>query len=152
MVFYFAATHGAGPAIARFSIAHHITSPAAWAAALVMRALADVLTRLAVVYLRGRQLTAPSRWPRHPPRSPPVPESVGGPRHLQSPMRRRRPRRLIHATRDLTAHLQQPAMITKHAAPETCLRTPEPLCADYGAEADHRKGAYDWAVCAVPTV
>ena len=59
MVFYFAATHGAGPAIAAFSIAHHITGPAAWTAALVMMALADVLTRLAVVYLRGRRLTAP---------------------------------------------------------------------------------------------
>jgi len=58
MVFYFAATHGAGPAIARFSIAHHITGPGAWTAALVMMALADVLTRLAVVYLRGRRLTA----------------------------------------------------------------------------------------------
>jgi len=58
MVFYFAATHGAGPAIARFSIAHHITGSAAWTAALVMMALADVLTRLAVVYLRGRRLTA----------------------------------------------------------------------------------------------
>ena len=58
MVFYFAATHGAGPAIAQFSIAHHITGPAAWTAALVMMALADVLTRLVVVYLRGRRLTA----------------------------------------------------------------------------------------------
>jgi len=58
MVFYFAATHGAGPATARFSIAHHITGEAAWTAALVMMALADVLTRLAVVYLRGRRLTA----------------------------------------------------------------------------------------------
>ena len=58
MVFYFAATHGAGLAIAAFSIAHHITSPAAWTAALVMMALADVLTRLAVVYLRGHRLTA----------------------------------------------------------------------------------------------
>ena len=58
MVFYFAATHGAGPAIAAFSIAHHITGPAAWTAALVMMALADVLTRLAVVYLRGHRLTA----------------------------------------------------------------------------------------------
>ena len=45
------------PAIARVSIAHHITGPAAWTAALVMMALADVLTRLAVVYLRGRRLT-----------------------------------------------------------------------------------------------
>ena len=58
MAFYFAATHGAGPAIAAFSIAHHITGSAAWTAALVMMALADVLTRLAVVYLRGRRLTA----------------------------------------------------------------------------------------------
>jgi hypothetical protein len=60
MVFYFAATHGAGPAIARFSIAHHLTGSAAWTAALVMMALADVLTRLAVIYLRGRRLTAAS--------------------------------------------------------------------------------------------
>ena len=60
MVFYFAATHGAGPAIAAFSIAHHITGSAAWTAALVMMALADVLTRLVVVYFRGRRLTATS--------------------------------------------------------------------------------------------
>ena len=46
MVFYFAATHGAGPAIAAFSIAHHITGPAAWTAALAMMALADVTARL----------------------------------------------------------------------------------------------------------
>ena len=58
MVFYFAATHGAGPAIAAFSVAHHITGSAAWTAALVMMALADVLTRLAVVWMRGRRLTA----------------------------------------------------------------------------------------------
>jgi hypothetical protein len=58
MVFYFAATHGAGPAIAAFSIAHHITGSAAWTAALVMMALAGMLTRLVVVYLRGRRLTA----------------------------------------------------------------------------------------------
>jgi hypothetical protein len=58
MAFAFAATHGAGPAIGRFSIAHHITGSAAWVAALVMMALADVLTRLVVVYLRGRRLAA----------------------------------------------------------------------------------------------
>jgi hypothetical protein len=34
--------------------------PAAWTAALVMMALADVLTRLAVVFLRGRRLTGTS--------------------------------------------------------------------------------------------
>ena len=58
MAFVFAATHGAGPAIGRFSIAHHITGSGAWVAALVMMALADVLTRLAVVWLRGRRLAA----------------------------------------------------------------------------------------------
>ena len=39
-------------------VAHHITRSAAWIAALVMMALADVLTRLAVIYLRGRRLAA----------------------------------------------------------------------------------------------
>ena len=58
MAFVFAATHGAGPTIGRFSIAHHITGYGAWVAALVMMALADVLTRLAVVWLRGRRLAA----------------------------------------------------------------------------------------------
>jgi len=53
-----AAGNGAGPAIARFSAAHHITGSAAWIAALVMMALADVLTRLVVIYLRGRRLAA----------------------------------------------------------------------------------------------
>jgi hypothetical protein len=55
---------GADPDIARFSIAHYITGHGAWTAALVMMALADVLTRLAVVYLRGRRLTA-HRHPGH---------------------------------------------------------------------------------------
>jgi hypothetical protein len=73
MVFYFAATHGAGPAIAAFSIAHHITGSAAWTAALVMMALADVLTRLAVVYLRGRRLTATGT----PAAATPVPAGAG---------------------------------------------------------------------------
>jgi hypothetical protein len=58
LAFAVAAGHGAGPAIARFSIAHHITGSSAWVAALVMMALADVLTRLAVIYLRGRRLAA----------------------------------------------------------------------------------------------
>ncbi len=58
MAFAFAATHGAGPAIGRFSIAHQITGSGAWVAALVMMALADVLTRLAVVWLRDRRLAA----------------------------------------------------------------------------------------------
>jgi hypothetical protein len=59
LAFAVAASNGAGPAIARFSIAHHITGSAAWVAALIMMALADVLTRLVIIYLRGRRL-APS--------------------------------------------------------------------------------------------
>jgi hypothetical protein len=58
LAFAVAASNGAGPAIARFSITHYITGSAAWVAALVMIALADVLTRLVVVYLRGRRLAA----------------------------------------------------------------------------------------------
>lgn len=56
LAFAVAASNGGGPAIARFSIAHHITGSAAWVAALIMMALADVLTRLVVIYLRGRRL------------------------------------------------------------------------------------------------
>jgi hypothetical protein len=58
LAFAVAAGNGAGPAIARFSVAHQITGSAAWVAALVMMALADVLTRLAVIYLRGRRVAA----------------------------------------------------------------------------------------------
>ena len=58
MAFVFAATHGAGPAIGHFSITHQITGAGAWAAALVMMALADVLTRLVVLFLRGRRMAA----------------------------------------------------------------------------------------------
>ncbi len=58
MAFAFAAGHGAGPAIAAFSIAHQITGSAAWVAALVMMALADVLTRLVVLFARSRRMTA----------------------------------------------------------------------------------------------
>jgi hypothetical protein len=56
LAFAVAASNGAGPAIARFSITHHITGSSAWVAALVMMALADVLTRLVVIWLRGRRL------------------------------------------------------------------------------------------------
>src|SRR4029077_12157244 len=55
-----AGSNGAGPAIARFSIAHHITGSAAWVAALIMMALADVLTRLVIIYLRGRRRAGPA--------------------------------------------------------------------------------------------
>ena len=79
MAFVFAATHGAGPAIGRFSIAHHITGSGAWVAALVMMALADVLTRLVVVYLRGRGWPPPRRPPRRSSRPAPMPDLVSKP-------------------------------------------------------------------------
>jgi hypothetical protein len=60
MAFAVADTNGAGPAITQFSVAHQITGQAAWVAALIMMALADVLTRLIVIYVRGRRLTAVS--------------------------------------------------------------------------------------------
>ena len=72
MAFAFAATNGAGPAIARFSMAHQITGEDAWVAALVMMALADVLTRLAVIYVRGRRLTTAAATAR-----PATPVGVG---------------------------------------------------------------------------
>ncbi len=58
MAFVFAVTHGAGPAIGRFSFTHQISGADAWAAALVMMALADVLARLVVLFLRARRMAA----------------------------------------------------------------------------------------------
>jgi hypothetical protein len=58
MAFAFAATHGAGPALLRFSAAHQITGTDAWVAALFAMALAEVTARLAVLWLRGSRLPA----------------------------------------------------------------------------------------------
>jgi hypothetical protein len=54
MVFAFALAHGAEHAVAGFSAAHDIGA-AAWPVALVLMALLEVSTRIAVVQLRGRQ-------------------------------------------------------------------------------------------------
>ena len=53
MVFVFAISHGARHAVASFSIAHQIGA-AAWPVALVLMALLEVSTRIAIVQLRGR--------------------------------------------------------------------------------------------------
>jgi hypothetical protein len=53
MVFAFAVTHGLHSDIAGFSAAHHI-SAAAWPTALVLMAICEVTTRIAIVQLRGR--------------------------------------------------------------------------------------------------
>jgi hypothetical protein len=55
MGFAYAAGHGAGPAVERFSVGHSI-SVDAWVAALFLMALAEVVTRLAVLWARSRRL------------------------------------------------------------------------------------------------
>jgi hypothetical protein len=47
------ATHGGGPAIQRFSVAHHITSIEAWTAALILMAIAEVAARTGGILLRA---------------------------------------------------------------------------------------------------
>jgi hypothetical protein len=56
MMFAFALSHGARHAVASFSSAHQI-SAAAWPVALVLMALLEVSTRIAIVQLRGRHAT-----------------------------------------------------------------------------------------------
>jgi hypothetical protein len=69
MGFAFSSDHGAGPAIARFSVAHQITGTDAWVAALVMMALAEVSARLVVLRLRARRLPAADAAMRAPARA-----------------------------------------------------------------------------------
>jgi hypothetical protein len=49
-------SHGGAGAITNFSIRHQITSQDAWIAALVLMALAEVVSRLVVIRLRGAKL------------------------------------------------------------------------------------------------
>ncbi|MFJ5262424.1 hypothetical protein ACIQAC_18355 [Streptomyces sp. NPDC088387] len=56
--FEFWATHGGATDVARFSQDNLITGSAAWTAAMLLMALAQVLGRLAVVWLRARQVTS----------------------------------------------------------------------------------------------
>ena len=61
MAFELYATHGGAPSIARFSASHHITSMDAWTAALVLMALAEVVTRVGFLVFRGHRALAASR-------------------------------------------------------------------------------------------
>jgi hypothetical protein len=56
MVFVFAVSNGAEPAIRSFSIAHHIGA-AAWPVALVAMALLEVTVRLVTVQIRAHRMT-----------------------------------------------------------------------------------------------
>ncbi|HEY3811015.1 MAG TPA: hypothetical protein VGL49_06240 [Acidimicrobiales bacterium] len=53
LAFQLYATHGGGAAIARFSEQHALTVPAAWTAALILMAIAEVLGRTGVLALRA---------------------------------------------------------------------------------------------------
>lgn len=52
MAFALYATHGGGPAIGRFSAAHHITSGQAWVACLILMALLEVVSRSGVLAVK----------------------------------------------------------------------------------------------------
>jgi hypothetical protein len=55
MVFAFAVAHGFEPAVRSFSIAHHVGAPA-WPVALVLMALVEVGSRIAVVQIRRSRI------------------------------------------------------------------------------------------------
>ena len=55
VAFGYYAEHGGGPTIARFSHAHALT-PQAWPTALILMALAEVVSRSVVLIVRGRRL------------------------------------------------------------------------------------------------
>jgi hypothetical protein len=62
MGFSLYAEHGGGPSILRFSHAHSITSIEAWVAGLILMALGEVISRSAVLAVRGgviRRLLSP---------------------------------------------------------------------------------------------
>ena len=64
MGFALYSSHGGAAAIARFSVAHDITSSAAWVAALVMMALAEVIARTVALRVRALRLPAAQARPR----------------------------------------------------------------------------------------
>lgn len=55
MAFALWVSHGGSTEVARFSVVHHITSVQAWAAAFVLMALTEVLSRTGVLYLKARR-------------------------------------------------------------------------------------------------
>jgi len=61
MAFAFAADHGLGPDIARFSVNVGIHSQHAWVAALVLMAVTDIALRAAVLWLRRERLVGARR-------------------------------------------------------------------------------------------
>ncbi len=62
MAFAFAATHGLGPGIARFSSRVGIDSAQAWVAALILMATADLLVRALILWRRRQAIAAGTDW------------------------------------------------------------------------------------------
>jgi hypothetical protein len=60
MGFSLFAEHGGGPAIGRFSEAHHITAEG-WVTALVLMSLVEVVSRTLILWARSRSLSVPAR-------------------------------------------------------------------------------------------
>jgi hypothetical protein len=57
------AAHGGADELGRFSVQHSITSADAWTAALVLMALAEVISRTAVLVVRARRAGAGQQQP-----------------------------------------------------------------------------------------
>jgi hypothetical protein len=60
LAFAIYATHGGATAIGNFSVAHHITSGQTWANALLLMALAEVMSRSAVLAVKYWTLRSPA--------------------------------------------------------------------------------------------
>jgi len=56
--FQYYAHHSGAQSVTNFSIKHQITGSEAWTTALIFMALSEVTSRLIVMHVRGRQLTA----------------------------------------------------------------------------------------------
>jgi hypothetical protein len=59
--FQYYANHSGAQSVVNFSVKHQITSSEAWTAALIFMALAEVVSRLIVMRVRGRLLTSAAR-------------------------------------------------------------------------------------------
>ncbi|MET3985753.1 hypothetical protein [Streptomyces sp. PvR034] len=56
MAFQLWVQHGGAATVGRFSVTHQITSDKAWVAAFVLMALTEVVTRLATIFIRSRNV------------------------------------------------------------------------------------------------
>jgi hypothetical protein len=68
IAFVLYAEHGGESSIEHFSAQHHITSIDAWTAALVLMALAEVLTRVGLLAYRGHRAVLAARTTEQPQR------------------------------------------------------------------------------------